>query len=397
MLSKKSLYFFINSAFFLSQTLTIFSFSAIGEPKDIGYVSLFLSVVGIFAVIARYGSPVALIEEALGSIDKHFQRLASFNLINSILLTLICIFYFLTFEETFFFKYSWLIVLVSSMYIVLNPISFLIDQLFVYTKDFKSLIDISFYKFLLFPTTAITTFYLTESIFLSLILSNLIILLPSLLVLLIKGRFKFSKTLELKTIYINAFPYFINSLCLILIISIDKIIVHSNFGPETLGSYDIMWKLAILVELLVIMPTANLISKDVINEFSIKGTSIMWRIILIPSGFILLVALANLSFIESLWSYFFDQYIFNERVFSLMLIFFISMFSLNQLRNILVSHKLRFSALLSSIILITPVLTIPFFTKVTSLELIPSLLVFGSIASTLYSMTRILMRINAET
>ena len=75
-------FFFLNSAYYLVQLVTFFYISSLALPKDIGISSYVISLAGIFAVIARYGMPVYMVEgvsDESSLLDKYFIAASSFS------------------------------------------------------------------------------------------------------------------------------------------------------------------------------------------------------------------------------------------------------------------------------------------------------------------------------
>ena len=106
----------------------------------------------------------------------------------------------------------------------------------------------AFLKIFLFPSTAFFTHMLTNSFAWSLVLANVSVLSSPLLVSYFQDHpiktvnlYVLSKSCFIRILR-QSFPYFINSLGLILILSIDKIYVAQSFSVEALGSYDLIWK-----------------------------------------------------------------------------------------------------------------------------------------------------------
>ena len=271
-LESKKFFFFVNSAYYLIQLATFFYITSLAIPEDIGISSYVISLAGIFAVIARYGMPVYLVE----SIDSNNLALKSklkenisFSITFSLILIPIIIL-FVNFLEIAK-NVSLLIYIGGILMVLINPLSMILEQFFILNKKLKYLSLNAIIKALIFPITALITYLLTKSFAWTLVLANISILFSTIIIFLF-----FKKNLLLRSIkftglglffktLINAFPYFINSLALILIFSIDKIFVGNIFSLSVLGSYDLMWKIAIVVDFILIQPLNSLFSRDIVD------------------------------------------------------------------------------------------------------------------------------------
>lgn len=386
-------YFFLNSTYYLIQLLSFFYISSIALPKDIGISSYVISLAGIFAVIARYGMPVYLIESIdnnAKNLDKYYKASSTFSFTFALLVIPVAIFFILinNLSNDFFF----LMILGTFFMILFNPLSMIIEQLIILKKQKRYLSINCIFKTFLFPLTAFITYLITDNFAATIIFANISILLSPIIVYLIfeKKYIHLSLSLlDLKTFFIlikQAFPYFINSLALILILSIDKIFVGNIFSVEILGSYDLMWKLAILIDFLLMQPLHALFSRDIINISKKSGHNISFLIVFSSLAAVMIVNLVNFKFILGPWNIFFENYEFNEKIFKLSISFFILMFAVNQLRNLMANLRLRLMCTISSCIIPIPLIFTVFLSEISFLSSIPTLIVIGVFISLIFNL-----------
>tara|TARA_B110000879_G_C10817978_1_gene372971 strand:- start:9 stop:407 length:399 start_codon:yes stop_codon:yes gene_type:complete len=103
---------------------------------------------------------------------------------------------------------------------------------------------------------------------------------------------------------------------------------------------------------------------------------------------VLLVILINnidLNFILPAWNVLFDQYDFNQDILKISICFFIIMFAVNQLRNIMANRKLRITLAISSLIIPLPLIIGFIFLEIDSLKTIPLLLISGACLSLIFN------------
>lgn len=386
-------YFISNALYYLTQMLSFFYVTSIALPSDIGNVSFIISLTGIFAVIARYGMPTYLIEHMHAdglNLDKGFKIALSFSFSFAIILipiSLISIF-FISLESKIYLVY---IFSLFSM-LIFNPLSMIIQQDIILKKEIISMTIINLFKIIIYPLSILIIYQLSNSFVWALIVANVSLLLSPILVYYFYEREKLTNAIEFipshkfLSVIREAFPYFINSLALILIFSVDKLFVANYFSINTLGSYDLMWKIAILVEFLLILPISSILTKDIIRIGISRGPLIF---LFLPLCSILLVLILNMfsfNFFIPIWEHFFIQFKFDPMIFKLAISFFIFMFAFNQLRNIMVNLKLKISCIISSLIIVLPILFGGIFLKIDSLILLPQLLVGGVICGMIFNM-----------
>ena len=396
-LESKKFFFFVNSSYYLIQLSTFFYITSLAVPEDIGISSYVISLAGIFAVIARYGMPVYLVE----SIDSNnlalkskLQENISFSITFSLILIPIILF-FVNFLEIA--KSLHLLIYIGGISMVLiNPLSMILEQFFILNKKLKYLSLNAIIKALIFPITALITYLLTKSFAWTLVLANISILFSTILIFLFFKRSLLLRSIKpaglslfFKTI-IKAFPYFINSLALILIFSIDKIFVGNIFSLSVLGSYDLMWKIAIVVDFILIQPINSMFSRDIVD---LSQTKIVFISLFISTIAIMIAVIINLleyDFFVSLWNIFFEKYEFNQDILKLSVSFFVLMFAVNQLRNIMANNKLRLSLLISSIVIPMPLIIGATVLQINSLITIPLLLIFGAFLALIFNLVSLI-------
>ena len=396
-LESKKFFFFVNSAYYLIQLATFFYITSLAIPEDIGISSYVISLAGIFAVIARYGMPVYLVE----SIDSNNLALKSklkenisFSITFSLILIPIIIF-FVNFLEIA--KSVRLLIYIGGISMVLiNPLSMILEQFFILNKKLKYLSLNAIIKALIFPITALITYLLTKSFAWTLVLANISILFSTIIIFLFFKRNLLLRSIKFiglglffKTL-INAFPYFINSLALILIFSIDKIFVGNIFSLSVLGSYDLMWKIAIVVDFILIQPLNSLFSRDIVDLGHTKKVFISLLISTIAIMIAVIINLLEYNFFMTLWNIFFEKYEFNQDILKLSVSFFVLMFAVNQLRNIMANKKLRFSLLISSIVIPMPLIIGATALEINSLITIPLLLIFGAFLALIFNLVSLI-------
>ena len=84
-------FFVLNSIYYSVQLLTFLFISSIAMPQDIGISSYIIAVSGVFAVVARYGVPVYLVESvslSSSGFDEEFNNSILFCLTLSLLTTI---------------------------------------------------------------------------------------------------------------------------------------------------------------------------------------------------------------------------------------------------------------------------------------------------------------------
>ena len=373
--------------------MTFLYISSIAMPEDIGIASYVIAVSGIFAVVSRYGMPVYLVESvsnSSSSLAKAFGHSLSFCLNLSILVSLVVLVIF--FLTDYIKVESSLFLLSVLLMIFLNPVSMLIEQEMILEKRNNLLSKNSFLKTILFPTVAFLTYKITENFAWSLVLANVSILSSPLLIyyffnsIIVKIEFHLIRISEFLPTLKDAFPYFANSLGLILILSLDKIYVATKFSVDILGSYDLIWKGAILLEFFVLQPITALYSRHVIDWSYKSPKKLPILIAIFPIVILLVINLIDFSFIETFWNIFFSQYTFNQDIFKMAISFLIVMFSVNQLRNIMATRKLRIQSLISSFLILFPLIIIGTLSQFKSIVEVPQLLVIGSILGLTYNL-----------
>lgn len=384
-LASQKVFFILNALYYFIQLGTFFYISSLALPKDIGTSSYIISIAGIFAVIARYGMPVFLVESIEVNQDVLIQKLKdclAFSFTFSILLIPVCtafIFYFDIGSDL-----MTLLLIGSFSMIILNPMSMIVEQLFILRKKTNYLSINCILKVFIFPILAAFTYFLTKSYAWTLVIANVSILISPLIVFIIFDETILIKALKivkldvfLQTLVV-ASPYFINSLALILIFSLDKIFVANIFSIDTLGSYDLMWKLAIVTDFILIQPLNALLTRDIL-ETSMKRAIYISSIITLLSIFLIIVV-QNIDFnlVILLWEMFFNQYDFDQDILKTSISFFIVMFAVNQLRNIMANRKLRIYLAFSSLIIPLPLIFGFIFLEISSLYTIPFLLLLGA-------------------
>ncbi len=386
-------FFFLNSAYYLVQLVTFFYISSLALPKDIGISSYVISLAGIFAVIARYGMPVYMVEgvsDESSLLDKYFIAASSFSFTVGIFLLPIS--FFVILQDNFNQEFILLTLLGTSLMIFLNPISMIIDQMMILKKQRSFLSINSIIKTFIFPLSAYFTYQFTNNFAATIIFANVSILVSPIIVYYFLQRkfFHFNYRLlnieKFFTLIKEAFPYFINSLALILILSIDKIFVGNIFSIEILGSYDLMWKCAILIDFILMQPINSLFARDIINSSIKSGLSISLSITFLTLLTVFLIYLINFDFLLPLWNLFFEKYEFNTLIFKLSVSFFILMFAVNQLRNLMANLKLRFMCTISSCIIPLPLIITASFFEIKLLSSVPTLIIIGVSTSLIFNL-----------
>ena len=390
-------FFVLNSIYYSVQLLTFLFISSIAMPQDIGISSYIIAVSGVFAVVARYGVPVYLVESvslSSSGFDEEFNNSILFCLTLSLLTTIFLL------GAAFFTEYltvnSGMFLFCAILMIFINPASMILEQGMILEKRTDLLSKNAFLKIFLFPSAAFFTYILTDNFAWSLVLANVSVLSSPLLVSYFQSHpikrvnFYFVSKSCFIRILRQSFPYFINSLGLILILSIDKIYVAQSFSVEALGSYDLIWKCAILVEFFLLQPANALYARrilDYADKHPIKAP-------LIISGsaafFSLAISQIDFSFAQVIWNLFFDKYDFNAGVFKMILCFLFIMFSVNQLRNIMAKRKLRIQSLVSSLLILSPIILGGTLGKFTSLIDVTHFLVVGSLIGLLFNLLSLL-------
>ena len=391
-LSSQKVFFIINALYYFIQLTVFFYISSIALPKDIGASSYVISIAGIFAVIARYGMPVYLVESVEVNQDALIQKFnenLSFSLTCSIILIPISLLFIFSFDISSEMRV--LLVFGTPLMIILNPISMILEQLFILRRNINFLSINGILKIFIFPIFAAVTYFITKSYAWAIVIANISILISSIIVCLKFDRLLFIQAIKLTKLnlffqtLLRASSYFINSLALILIFSLDKIFVANIFSINTLGSYDLMWKLAIVADFLLLQPLNALYSRDIIE---ISMTRVTYISSIISTVAILLAILINnidLNFILPAWNVLFDQYDFNQDILKISICFFIIMFAVNQLRNIMANRKLRITLAISSLIIPLPLIIGFIFLEIDSLKTIPLLLISGACLSLIFN------------
>ena len=393
-LNLTKVFFLLNSTYYLVQLTTFFFISSIATPSDIGISSYVISLAGIFAVTARYGMPVYLIEsinENSSTLIEYYKNATAFSFTLSILM--IPISFLLISFNNLDSEFILLMLLGTILMIIFNPISMIIEQFIILNKQTEYLSLNSLLKTFLFPLTAYFSYKISGNFAATLIFANLSILLSPIIVYsifekrLIKIAFNFTNLNNFLLLIKQAFPYFINSLALILILSIDKIFVGNLFSVDVLGSYDLMWKLAILIDFLVMQPLNALFSRDILNLSNRFGHQLSLTITFLTIFIVLLINNINFDLILPLWNIFFDNYEFNKNIFQLAISFFILMFAVNQLRNLMANLKLRLMCTISSCIIPMPLILTASTIDISLLSFIPTLIIIGVCLSLAFNLT----------
>ena len=162
------------------------------------------------------------------------------------------------------------------------------------------------------------------------------------------------------------------------------------FSIDTLGSYDLMWKLAIVADIVLIQPINALYSKDIL-QISIARASFISILISFAAVFlVMIINFLNFNFLIFAWEVIFPQYELNQEILKISISFFIIMFAVNQLRNIMANRKLRLSLALSSAIIPLPLIAGFFFLQIDSLDLIPLLLIVGASLALIFNFITII-------
>jgi hypothetical protein len=396
-LTSSKFFFIINAFYYFIQLATFFYISSKALPQDIGSSSYVISIAGIFAVIARYGMPVYLVEsfekDNEGLLSK-FRENLSFSITFSLILIPLSIFVILLLEINP--ELRALLLFCTPLMIILNPLSMLLEQLFILRKNTSYLSTNCMLKIFIFPIFAASTYLITTSYAWALVVANISILVSPIAV-----AFKFDKLSLIQVIKITklklffqsllkASSYFFNSLALILIFSLDKIFVANIFSIDTLGSYDLMWKLAIVADIVLIQPINALYSKDIL-QISIARASFISILISFAAVFlVMIINFLNFNFLIFAWEVIFPQYELNQEILKISISFFIIMFAVNQLRNIMANRKLRLSLALSSAIIPLPLIAGFFFLQIDSLDLIPLLLIVGASLALIFNFITII-------
>ncbi len=393
-LNSSKIFFVLNSLYYFVQLSTFLYISSLALPKDIGVSSYVISLAGIFAVIARYGMPVYLIEsinDESSKLDEYFKTATAFSF--STVFLILPFSFLVIINNTFSSDFILLMIVGTFLMILFNPISMIIEQLIILKKQTQYLSLNSILKTIFFPITAFFTYQFTDSFAATIIFANLSILLAPLFVYFFFERsyvriaLDFSDIKTFVKVTREAFPYFINSLALILILSIDKIFVGNIFSVEILGSYDLMWKLAILIDFALMQPLNALFSRDILNISNHSGFFISSTISALSLALVLVVNLIDFNFVLPIWNMFFEKYEFNSMIFKLSISFFILMFAVNQIRNLMANLKLRLMCTLSSCIIPMPLILSTIFFEIQELTLIPTLIVTGVFISLIFNLS----------
>ncbi len=387
------IFFFLNSFYYLIQLSTFFYISSIALPEDLGISSYVISFAGIFAVLARYGMPVFLVEgvnSGPSSIDEYYKTATAFSFTAAALL--IPFSFFIIINNTFNSEFIYLMLIGTLLMLLINPLSMIIEQLIILKKQTKYLSINCIIKTFIFPLSASLAYLITNNLAVALIFSNISILLsPIIIYSLFEKRhiniaLKFLQFARFNEIFLKAFPYFINSLALILILSIDKIFVGNIFSVEVLGSYDLMWKLAILVDFLIMQPLNSIFSRDILDLSKSHGFLISMIISSFAVLIVVFISFLNIDFIFNIWIIFFDKYEFNSEILKLSISFFILMFAVNQLRNLMANIKLRKMCTISSCIIPLPLIYFVATAEVNNLNLIPTFILIGVSISLIFNL-----------
>lgn len=396
-LSSQKFFVVINALYYFIQLSVFFYISSIALPKDIGASSYVISIAGIFAVIARYGMPVYLVESVGVNQDlliKKFNENLAFSITFSIILipvSILSIFFLDSSSEV-----RVLLIFGTPLMIILNPISMILEQLFILRKNINFLSINAILKIFIFPIFAAVTYLITKSYAWAIVIANISILMSPIIVCLKFDRSLFIQAIKIANLnlffqtLVRASSYFINSLALILIFSLDKIFVANIFSISTLGSYDLMWKLAIVADFLLLQPLNSLYSRDIIEISMTRATYISSIISSVAILLVILIGNINLNFILPIWDVLFDQYDFNQEILKISICFFIVMFAVNQLRNIMANRKLRITLALSSLIIPLPLIIGFIFFEIASLNTIPFLLISGAFLSLIFNFVTVI-------
>lgn len=391
-LDSYKIFFLLNSFYYFIQLSTFFYISSIALPEDLGISSYVISSAGIFAVIARYGMPVFLVESVnsgSSKIDEYYETATAFSITASLLM--IPISFIIIINNSFNSEFIFLMLIGTFLMLLVNPLSMIIEQLIILKKQTKYLSINSVIKTLIFPFSALLTYLITENFATALIFGNISILLsPIIIYFLFEKRYihtaiKFSKFIDFVKVLLKAFPYFINSLALILILSIDKIFVGNIFSVEALGSYDLMWKLAILVDFLIMQPLNSIFSRDILDFSKSSGFLISSFISSFAILSVVIIYFVNIDFILNIWEIFFKKYEFNNEILKISIAFFVLMFAVNQLRNLMANIKLRLMCTISSCIIPLPLIILVTTSEVGDINLIPTFILIGVFISLVFN------------
>jgi hypothetical protein len=104
----------------------------------------------------------------------------------------------------------------------------------------------------------------------------------------------------------------------------------------------------------------------------------------------MIINFLNFNFLIFAWEVIFPQYELNQEILKISISFFIIMFAVNQLRNIMANRKLRLSLALSSAIIPLPLIAGFFFLQIDSLDLIPLLLIVGASLALIFNFITII-------
>ena len=151
-LNSTKVYFLLNSTYYLIQLTTFFFISSIAAPSDIGISSYVISLAGIFAVTARYGMPVYLIEsidENSSRLIEYYKKATAFSFTLSIFM--IPFSFLLILFNNLDSEFILLMLLGTVLMIVFNPISMIIEQFIILNKQTEYLSLNSLLKTFLFP------------------------------------------------------------------------------------------------------------------------------------------------------------------------------------------------------------------------------------------------------